>query len=194
MARRAVGQASQVVGFILPLIAASTCGAARPAAAARLHLVQETVPLESRLAPAAHVRGADATARMLLQEGAARSATFRRLLDVLQSSDLIVYVETGVLDRAGRLVFVAAGRDCRFLRISVRTPGRDADLIAWLGHELQHAVEIAAAQEVTDQHAVLELYQRIGIADRTTVESAAAQETWARVRDEVLFGPRASRR
>jgi hypothetical protein len=194
MTGQTVGQTARVVCFLLALAVAVTYGSAAPAAAAGLHGGQEPSPLVSRLAPAAHVRGADAKARMLLREGVARSATFRRLLDVLQSSDVVVYVETGVLDRPGRLVFVTAGRDCRFLRVSIRIPGRDADLIAWLAHELQHAVEIAAAREVTDQHAVLDLYQRIGTADRSTVESAAAQETWARVRDEVLFGLRASRR
>ncbi|MCX6551429.1 MAG: hypothetical protein NTY02_10565 [Acidobacteria bacterium] len=142
-------------------------------------------------AAAAHVRGADAKARLLLRDGAARSATLSGLLDALESSDVVVHVETGALDRPGRLLFVTAGPDCRFLRISIKVPGRDADLIAWLGHELQHAVEIAAAPEVRDQNGVMDLYRRIGFADRSTGESKRAQDVWARVRDEVRFGARA---
>jgi hypothetical protein len=176
-----------VISLLVPVLWLA-CLTAAPAAAGPAQGAQEPSTARAGLVLPAHVRGADAKARLLLQEGAARSATFRTLLEALASSDILVYVETGALDRPGQLLFVTAGPDCRFLRISIRVPGRDADLIAWLAHELQHAVEIAAARDVRDGHAVLRLYQRIGLADRLTGESAAAQEVWARVRDEVLFG------
>lgn len=181
------------VAFLLALAGAVMCGSTGTAAAAPLPEAQEPPVVESRLVPAAPVRGADPKARLLLRDGADRSATFSRLLDALESSNVIVYVETGVLDRPGKLVFVTAGPDCRFLRISIKVPGRDADLIAWLGHELQHAVEIAAAPEVRDQTGVMDLYRRIGFADRSTAESKRAQDVWARVRDEVRFGAHVGR-
>jgi hypothetical protein len=177
----------------LVLVLGLTCGAAASAAGGPLEETQASSTAQARLLPGAHVRGADAKARLLLQEGAARSATFRTLLEALEPSDVIVYVETGALDRPGQLLFVTAGPDYRFLRIAIRVPGRDAELIAWLAHELQHAVEIAAARDVRDGRGVLGLYQRIGLAGRSTGESVAAQQAWARVRDEVLFGPRARR-
>jgi hypothetical protein len=180
--------AATVVISPLVLVLWLMCGAAAPAAGGPAQGTQELSTAHAGLVPSARVRGADAKARLLLQEGDARSATFRTLLEALAPSDLIVYVETGAFDRPGQLLFVTAGPDYRFLRISIRVPGRDADLIAWLAHELQHAVEIAAAREVRDGHAVLGLYQRIGLADRSTGESVAAQQAWARVRDEVLFG------
>jgi hypothetical protein len=173
------------MAFLPVLAVAVMCGAGAAAAAAPLPDAQEPA--------GAHVRGADPKARLLLQDGAARSTTISRLLHALESSNVIVYVETGVLDRPGRLLFVTAGPDCRFLRISIRVPGRDADLIAWLGHELQHAVEIAAAPEVRDQNGVMDLYRRIGFADRSIVESKTAQDVWTRVRDEVRFSARAGR-
>ena len=193
MTGQTLSHTAQLVGFPLTLLVAIICGAARPAVGAPLPGAQDQAPVESPLVPAARVRGVDAKARTLLREGAARSATFRRLLDALEPSDVMVYVETGVLDRPGRLLFVTATAECRFLRISIRVPGRDADLIAWLGHELRHAVEIAAVREVRDVNGVLGLYRRIGLGDRSHVETAEAQKIWTRVRDEVLYGARAAR-
>ncbi|MBE3099112.1 MAG: hypothetical protein IMZ44_18510 [Planctomycetes bacterium] len=193
MTGQMLSHTSRVAVLPLTLLVAGTCGAAGLAVGAPLPGAQEQTPVESRLVPAARVRGVDAKARTLLREGAARSATFRRLLDALEPSDVIVYVETGVLDRPGRLLFVTATAECRFLRISIRVPGRDADLIAWLGHELQHAVEIATVREVREQTEVLGLYRRIGLGDRSHVETAEAQKIWTRVRDEVLYGARAAR-
>ena len=185
-----VKRTSPVEIFPLVLSLWLTCGAASAAAGAPRQVPQELPTAGIPAARAAHVRGSDPEARRLLQAGAARSVTFRGLLEALEPSDVIVYVNTGVLDGPGQLVFAAAGSGCRFLRISIRVPGRDADLIAWLAHELQHAVEIATAREVRDSNGLLRLYGRIGLTDRSRVESTLAQRIWARVRDEVLFGPR----
>jgi hypothetical protein len=70
--------------------------------------------------------------------------------------------------------------------VSVRTPGLDTELIAWMGHELWHAVEVAGAPEVRDQATLLRLYQRIGVAGAsgTTAETTKAQEVWMRVLHE----------
>jgi len=51
----------------------------------------------------------------------------------------------------GQLQLAAVASGSRYLRVSVRLPGRDADLVAWLGHELQHAVKLSGAPEVVDQ-------------------------------------------
>ncbi len=144
---------------------------------------------------AARVRGADQRARSLLQEGASRSGTFRALLEALDRSDVIVYVQTLSLDRPGALLFVSASSGVRFLRILVRACGRpDDEMIAWLGHELQHAVEIAAAPEVRDDNGVLRLFHRIGLTSRSTCETKEAEQVWRAVLDEVRYGARSSHR
>ena len=136
------------------------------------------------------LRPADAKAASLLEIGLARSATFRRLADVIERSDLLVYVEARPLASPAQLQFVAAVSGCRHVRVSVRVPGRDADVVAWLAHELWHAVEIAGAAEVVDQPSLMRFYERIGYVSRanSTAETGKAQETWEQVLKEMRYG------
>jgi hypothetical protein len=135
----------------------------------------------------AGVRGADESARSLLATGLARSRTFRSIVDEIQRSDVIVYVEVRPLALPGRLQLVAASNVCRFLRVSIRKPGLPTDQVAWLAHELWHAVEIARAPEVREARSLRKLYERIGGAERygDSAESGAAQEVWSRVLAEL---------
>ena len=154
--------------------------AAAPAA------VAGTVAVPSRL------RAADGTAAALLRGGLARSATFRAIVETIERSDLIVYVETRPIRLPGQLQLLAATPGCRHVRVSVRTPGLDTELVAWLGHELWHAVELAGAPDVRDQASLFRLYLRIGMAgvSGTTAETAKAQDVWT----TVLYEARATGR
>jgi hypothetical protein len=135
-----------------------------------------------------HVRAADASAAELLELGNSASPSFRRLVEVLERSDLIVFVQTRPLPIPGQLELAGAAAGFRYVRVSVRVPGRDHDLVAWLGHELQHAVELAEAPEVVDQDGLLRHYERIGARrGRASVETAAAQAVWRKILDEVKF-------
>jgi hypothetical protein len=133
------------------------------------------------------LRPAGRKAEALLSAGIAGSATFRQLVEAIERSDLVVYVETRTLRLPGQLQLVAASPGCRHLRVSIRVPGLDAELTAWLAHELWHAVEIAGAGEVRDQASLLRFYQRAGAGGRAdaTVETGQAQETWTRVLSEL---------
>ena len=137
-----------------------------------------------------HVRAGDQKAAALLTLGVTASPTFRLLVDTLEHSDLIVYVQTRPLSIPGQLQLAAVASGFRYLRVSVRVPARDSDLVAWLGHELQHAVELAGAPEVVDQDSLIRYYQRIGSVRRATgtLETAQAQATWRKILDEVKFG------
>ena len=138
------------------------------------------------------LRAADPTAAALLRGGLARSATFRAIVETLEGSDLIIYIEARPIRLPGQLQLLAATPGCRHVRISVRVPGVDTELIAWLGHELWHAVELAGAPNVRDQASLLGLYRRIGMAGAsgTTAETAKAQEVWT----TVLYEARATGR
>jgi hypothetical protein len=129
------------------------------------------------------LRAADPAAAALLRGGLARSATLRAIAGSIERSDLIVYVETRGIRLPGQFQLLAATPGCRHVRISVRTPGLDTELVAWLGHELWHAVELAGAPQVRDQAGLVDLYRRIGAADSsgTTAESAKAQGVWTKV-------------
>ena len=50
----------------------------------------------------------------------------------------------------------------RYVRIQIVNHLSPEDTIALIGHELRHALEVAAAPEVRDQKGLMELYQRIG--------------------------------
>jgi hypothetical protein len=82
----------------------------------------------------------------------------------------------------------AAGQ--RYLRIEVRTPRSPLELLATIGHELQHAVEIARAPGVRNSAAMRDLYRRIGQngANALTFETSDAQEVGKRVRLELMTG------
>ena len=129
------------------------------------------------------VRPADSKAAALLAAGVATSPTFKAIVESLDHSDLIVYVESRPLKLPGQLQLLAATPACRHVRVSIRTPGLDNERIAWLAHELWHGVELSRAPEVRDQAGLRRLYARIGRSDRygDNAESAAAQEVWKKV-------------
>jgi hypothetical protein len=116
----------------------------------------------------------------------------RAIVETIERSDLIVYVETSPIRLPGQLQRLANSPGCRHVRITVRTPGLDTEMVAWLGHELWHVVELAGAPEVGDQPGLFRFYQRIGMAAEpgSTAESVKAQEMWT----TVLYEVRTSRR
>lgn len=138
---------------------------------------------------ASRLRASDEKAAALLQAGIARSATFRLLVETLDQSDLVVYVETRQLTLPGQLQFMSATPGGRYVRVSVRPMGLDNELVPWLAHELWHAVEIAGAPEVRDGASLLRFYERIGGGFRAggtmEMETVRAQETQATVLDEL---------
>ena len=140
------------------------------------------------------LRPADTKAATLLEAGTARSETFRLLVDAIERSDLVVYVETGVLAVPGQVQFVAATPRTRYIRVSVRVPGLENDLLAWLAHELCHATEIAAAPDVTGQASLRTYYDRVGGSLRAgptvIMETSGAQKVQAAVERELRTSTR----
>jgi hypothetical protein len=144
------------------------------------------------LAPPAspRVRAIQPAAAELLAEAARRSDTFAGLIAALERSDLIVYVEMVPLPRGidGRLQFAAAAGPNRYLRVQVR-PDMPRDRVkAVIGHELQHALEVAEASEVRDQRTLAGLYERIGThgASAGRFDTRGAQKAEQRVRAELI--------
>src|SRR4030095_6976006 len=104
----------------------------------------------------------------------------------------IVYLEcagnTG--SSGGRLTFVSAVADWRYVHVrAARLPSADVQ-IALIGHELQHAVEIADAPEVVDLPSLAREYQRIGflnprLTPGVSFDSSAAVDAGYRVLREI---------
>jgi hypothetical protein len=112
-----------------------------------------------------HVRSDEPSLLAALREGSRVSPTLHRLVEQLEGSNVVVYL---MYDRspaptlAGHtsLLTTAAGR--RYLRVSIDRRNVGCRLVGMLGHELQHAVEIAESPSATDNAGVASLYQRIG--------------------------------
>lgn len=148
--------------------------------------ISPSAALES---PTRHIRSAVPYVNSLLKDGFFKSPTFARLVTRLERSDLIVYVElvpqmpAGV---EGRLVMLPRAHETRYVRIQLGMQGSTSDEIALLGHELQHATEIADAPGVTDMDGFVALYERIGQRSGWhQYETAAAQDAARQVRNEI---------
>jgi hypothetical protein len=117
----------------------------------------------ARLDP--HIRSTEATLLDALAQGARVSPTLQRLLDRLEASDVVVYL---VFDRspspqlAGHLALMTTVPGRRYLRVSIDPRNTGCRRIAILGHELQHAVEIAESPTAIDDATLSALYRRIG--------------------------------
>jgi hypothetical protein len=114
------------------------------------------------------------------------SPTIATLTEALERSDVIVHIEYKRSTHAGvlaetRLVTQSGGQ--RYVRISLDPKVFDREAIALLGHELQHASEIAEARWVADEATMIRLFETIGHrADsgpgrRTRVDTAAGPAT-----------------
>jgi hypothetical protein len=115
----------------------------------------------------------------LIAEGCQKSPSFRRLVDRLQQSNLIVYVEPvrelqGVM--VGATEFAGVNGLFRYLRVSIGIRDTRKKLIALMGHELQHATEIGEAPEVVDTTSLQALYRRIGHESPDGYDTSAARE------------------
>jgi hypothetical protein len=141
----------------VPIFAAGAlvCAVAAPSAAATQ--------------PVPRVRSTDATILHLLQEGAERSTTFRSLVDAIDHSTGIVYVEFGYCAfghlNGCLLPFIAVSHGDRYLRIVVTADQnrRSHDqLLALLAHEMRHALEVLEHPEVVDVATMEAMYRKIG--------------------------------
>jgi hypothetical protein len=131
------------------------------------------------------------------QIAAARSATFRRLVAVIDDSDGIVYIERGSCGHSARACLshsiVVAGPQ-RIIRVIVDTRRDRDELLAALGHELRHAVEVLARPQIRTMSAVMFFYEHEGFAIDGRFETQAALDAERDVLEEVRkFGNRVSR-
>jgi hypothetical protein len=148
-----------------------------------------------------HIRSLDREMLDELENGARLSPTLQRLVDRLEASDVVVYL---MFDRAARpgtaghisLITTVPGR--RYLRISIDRRHFGCRRLAVLGHELQHAVEIAEAPGATDQDSVASLYRTIGFKSDTgrsdCFDSQLAIDTGLQVQREILAAARTMER
>jgi hypothetical protein len=157
--------------------------------------------VDRSLSCATQIRTATPAVARLLAEGIARSPTFADVVNRFERSGLLVYVEPGRCpgQEAGGCLLPRVGRcgDARYVRILVdeRRLGHAHRQISVIAHELQHALEVAEAQGVTDAASLVELFRRIGYVKADSGRGIAYEtEAARRVGDHVLEELRHDRR
>jgi len=141
----------------LPVIVSGALllGPTTPAAAPAVAVNDVPVPYGAMLNDVyRRVRAADNHIKRLLEEGVKRSVTFGDLVAAVNATDVIVYIQR--VDRlgptiAGQLMIVPVPNAQRYLRIQVLDHLSPEETISLIGHELRHALEVAAAPDVRDQ-------------------------------------------
>ena len=161
-----------------------------PSLAALLLLLVADVPVP-------HLRPETATLRALTAQGAARSPLVHELIDRLDGTDVVVYVRHrtfGSVLLDGRIGILSAAGGRRYLVIELACDRSELVQMATLGHELHHALEIAAEPSIVDSRTLALFYGRIGIRSHPmghaqTFETQAAADMGTRVRHELLTTP-----
>jgi hypothetical protein len=143
------------------------------------------------------VRPYDGRTAQLMLEGLERSVTMRAIVDRLEQLDVIVYIEMQPALRkklAGTLTWMAGTVSNRYVRISLNPEVMHNALIAALGHELQHALEVAEAPSIVDTASLQAYYQKHGVATAQHIngwDSLAARVIGDEVRRELAGVPTA---
>jgi hypothetical protein len=127
----------------------------------------------------------------MLADAATRSSIVRSLLEDLERTDVVVYVSDSMSGLPGEpaayLEFVSYAAGTRYLLVRIdRWKLSPSDRIIWLGHELQHALEVAADPDVKDAAGLARLYRRIGWEGQTgRFDTRGARDTGIRVRNQL---------
>jgi hypothetical protein len=139
--------------------------------------------------PITRVRSSDSRVVTLIARASEWSSTFQRVVDTINGTDGIVYVEPGRCRRNARacmVLTVTVAGSYRLLRIIVNPRRADCDLMASIGHELWHAVEVLREPSLRSEAALFFFYGRGGRRARDGAwETQAAENTGNSVRAEL---------
>ena len=130
----------------------------------------------------------------LMNESVERSAIVEGMIAKIEETDVVVYLTdsmpAAVSGPLSYLTYLSNVDATRYLLIRIdRWRTSPVERIALLGHELQHALEVAGAPEVRDARGMAKLYRRIGWESRQDkFETDAAQTVGNKVRSEVAKG------
>jgi hypothetical protein len=129
------------------------------------------------------LRTVDRRVRALLHDAVARSPSVRALVERLERSDVVVYLRCEALPPHldGRLTFVSAVGGFRYVLVHLAAERSPLRKMAALGHELQHAVEIADRPDIVDQASLARAYAAFGFERRSGHFAVTAFDTLAAV-------------
>lgn len=136
-----------------------------------------------------HVRTSEATLANLIRRGMAESPYFRSLVERLNATDVIVYVKSHSnlpSQIEGHLQMIGSGGGRRYVVVALAFGRPETRTLATLGHELQHALEIAERPQITDSQSMAKAFAEFGYISLVArfpeaYETYAAGEAGARV-------------
>ena len=136
-----------------------------------------------------HVRTRHQGLRAIITTASEQSLTFRRMVQTINASSGIVYIEPGVCRHGVRacLVNVTSAGRYRSLFLKVDITMAERRLMAAIGHELHHAIEVLSDPAITDYSSMLFFYMKKveGVSTTNALETLAAIEAGHTVADEV---------
>ena len=138
--------------------------------------------------PVPHVRSSNPALVALMRQGTERSKTFRGLVDTINDSDSIVFVNKGRCGRGVRACFVhiTFTNPTRYMFVFVDTRQTDSELMGSIAHELRHTTEIIGEPNIRSDAAKFFFYEQAGRRDDSgRHETTAAVDAGNAVRAEI---------
>jgi hypothetical protein len=123
------------------------------------------------------VRSERAAIAALIEQGFAGSTTFKSLVATIDQTDGLVYIDEG---KCGHSVHV-----CLVLKVTIAGPNRilhilidlrrpQRRLIASIGHELRHAIEVLNGPAIRSNAEMFQFFGRVGPTGREIFETREA--------------------
>jgi hypothetical protein len=139
-----------------------------------------------------HVRSLDAPIKRVIALGELRSVTFRALVDQIERSDVVVYLQQGSCSHGAQACLlhrVTVAGPYRILRVVLDVRHRtDSELIQATGHELYHVVEVARDSSIRTDGLMFHLFNRIGSPSGNRFETNEAVQAGETILDEFMHG------
>jgi len=129
------------------------------------------------------LRIVNAQLRSVVQEGLQHSPSFRALAERLETTDVVVYAEATRLPArlAGQLAFVSKVGGLRYVVVQIDRELSPIRKLATLGHELQHALEIAERPSIVDAASMKKEFARFGFSRERSATYQSAFDTAAAI-------------
>ena len=143
------------------------------------------------------IRVLDPILKELFDHGVGQSPTFRGLIEKVEATPILVFVEADIRMPArigARLSFVTSVNGLRYVRVHVDCTLSSRRQVALLAHELQHALEIGERADILDVEDMESLYEDIGFesldnGSHKSFETEAAIAVQRAVDDEIGMRP-----
>jgi plastocyanin len=141
------------------IAAAAILASSQASAAAESTVSAVVVPAET-----SHLRSSSPAINAAIKVAIERSVTFRDMVAAINASDSYVFVNEGDCGHGVHACLANVGNSGshRFLFVLIDSRKSGGELLASIGHELRHTIEVIGDPTVRTNAAMFFLYERIG--------------------------------